>query len=615
MKEAIMMNRKKVLAIIFTLTIGFVSQVSAQDEIRPLLGTDIAIVGDNDSAEHLPEQPVGYTADIEFDGWQYLVVWTGLGEDQSNWNIYGRFITTSGLFNGDFFPIADDNSSVQEDAAVAFNGVNYLVVWVERSYPSPMYPVKGQLISPSGVLIGGEIVISDWAIKKGVDVASDGTDFLVVWTRDEGSSGIVDTYAQRIKGNGTLDGSSFDISASSRYNRNPSVFFGADKYLVAWEGGEDYNLEDSRNIYGTLINANTGEIEPEFAITTGDDLQGTGFWGSGSTGISFDGTNFIVAWRSNTENGEELYVNRIDQNGQLLDGGDGILIYEDFLSGFRRIPQVAFDGNSWLVAWNHYQESPLPETLFGIRVSSNGDIIDQSPVTLSKVNDSFSLKEESPFLASDGTNYLITWKDRGEQVFQLIGSGIPTASADGPFLVTVDDSIEMDGSASFSPDGKALTYDWDFGDGTEHGTTEVVTHTYATIGNYTVTLVVNDGAYDSKPFVTSATVVGSTGGGQQKSVDSFLTFINPSEKTTQLPMGTTTYDITLVYGPTINPETLSVTLNGTPLSIFQPVAGGIESVTIEDLVDGRNTLLFMVDGIRSDGHVATDRDRLTFVVK
>jgi hypothetical protein len=255
----------------------------------------------------------------------------------------------------------------------------------------------------------------------------------------------------------------------------------------------------------------------------------------------------------------------------------------------------------------------LPETIVGVRVSGNGDIIDQSPVSLGKDNNSSSLKW-APFLASDGTNYLITWFDNNEQLFQLVGSGIPTASADGPFLVSVGDSLEMDGSASFSPDGKTLTYDWDFGDGSGHGTTEVVEHTYTAIGTYTVTLVVNDGTDDSKPFVTTATVVGSTGGGQQKNVDSFLTFISPEEKTTQLPAGTATYDISLVYGLTIDPGTLSATLNGAPLAGFNPIAGGIENVTI-NLENGRNTLLFMIDGIRPDGHVATDRDRLTFVVK
>ena len=615
MKELIMPNWKTLLPLVFLLFLGFTTQVKAQEEIMPLLGTDIAIAGDNDYADHLPEEPLGWTADVEFDGSQYLVVWTGLGDDiySGDENIYGRFITTSGLFNGNFFPIAANKSIVQEQAAVAFNGVNYLVVWVELSPAA----IKGQLITRSGVFIGEEIAVSPsdhTPVVDGVDVASDGTDFLVVWTRDDDTG--VDTWGQRIKGNGTLDGVPFEIGVSSTIDRDPSIFYGDGKYLVAWERGTDYYLNSSRNIYATLIDASNGNQTDPFPITTGSNLNGTKFRCGGSTGISFDGTNFIVAWHSNNGGMQKVNANRISPTtGELLDGLDGILLDEGiYVDCAPWVPQVAFDGNSWLVVWNKNEGSD-PETLLGVRVSGNGDILDQSLVTLSKVNDSSSYKEVGPFIASDGTNYLITWKDRAEQVFQLVGSGIPTASTDGPFLVTVGDTIEMDGSASFSPKGLPLTYNWDFGDNsTPNGTTEVVTHTYAAIGNYTVTLLVYDGTYYSKPFVTTATVVGSTGGGQQKNVDSFLTFISPEEKTTSLPAGTTTYDISLVYGPTIDSETLSVTLNGTPFAGFHPVAGGTETVTI-NLEEGRNTLLFMIDGIRPDGHVATDRDRLTFVVK
>ncbi len=56
-----------------------------------------------------------------------------------------------------------------------------------------------------------------------------------------------------------------------------------------------------------------------------------------------------------------------------------------------------------------------------------------------------------------------------------------------------DLTVSLDGSGSSDPDGDALSYVWDFGDGNT-GTGLIITHAYATAGTYTVTLSVNDGA-------------------------------------------------------------------------------------------------------------------------
>jgi len=52
-------------------------------------------------------------------------------------------------------------------------------------------------------------------------------------------------------------------------------------------------------------------------------------------------------------------------------------------------------------------------------------------------------------------------------------------------------AVTFDGSASYDSDGKIISYNWDFGDG-DTGAGEVVTHTYATSGNFTARLTVTD---------------------------------------------------------------------------------------------------------------------------
>jgi PKD repeat protein len=82
----------------------------------------------------------------------------------------------------------------------------------------------------------------------------------------------------------------------------------------------------------------------------------------------------------------------------------------------------------------------------------------------------------------------------------------PTANPGGPYSGDTGAAIRFDGSGSGDPDGDALTYLWDFGDETT-GTGATPTHDYAIAGVYEVSLVVNDGEFDSAAATTRVEVV------------------------------------------------------------------------------------------------------------
>lgn len=54
--------------------------------------------------------------------------------------------------------------------------------------------------------------------------------------------------------------------------------------------------------------------------------------------------------------------------------------------------------------------------------------------------------------------------------------------------------VSFDGSSSFDPDGSVLEWSWNFGDGSFFGFGPFTSHTYSSIGSYTVTLTVRDNA-------------------------------------------------------------------------------------------------------------------------
>lgn len=67
----------------------------------------------------------------------------------------------------------------------------------------------------------------------------------------------------------------------------------------------------------------------------------------------------------------------------------------------------------------------------------------------------------------------------------------PVAVAGGPYNGGTGQPINFNGSGSSDPDGNALTYDWNFGDGST-GSGVMAAHAYAVAGNYIATLTVTD---------------------------------------------------------------------------------------------------------------------------
>jgi PKD repeat protein len=93
---------------------------------------------------------------------------------------------------------------------------------------------------------------------------------------------------------------------------------------------------------------------------------------------------------------------------------------------------------------------------------------------------------------------------------------VPTADAGGDQWVIVDEVVDFDGSGSSDPEATALTYEWDFGDGSS-ASGESVMHTYTSVDSYVVTLTVTDAGGLSDD--DTASVVVSPPGNQQPTAD------------------------------------------------------------------------------------------------
>ena len=155
--------------------------------------------------------------------------------------------------------------------------------------------------------------------------------------------------------------------------------------------------------------------------------------------------------------------------------------------------------------------------LFEVAITGNG--------TYAPFPDSvaFYLMDDTrlPYATEDplGTNALVAFEiDRPVPLPQVFASAFatatvtpavdnlpPVADPGGPYTGVAGSPVTFDGSASSDPEGATLTYLWEFGDGST-GSGVAPSHTYATAGTYTVTLVVSDGTFDSDPVSTQAVI-------------------------------------------------------------------------------------------------------------
>jgi outer membrane protein OmpA-like peptidoglycan-associated protein len=83
----------------------------------------------------------------------------------------------------------------------------------------------------------------------------------------------------------------------------------------------------------------------------------------------------------------------------------------------------------------------------------------------------------------------------------------PRARLQGPTEGQVNTPLAFSGTGSSDPDGDALRYAWDFGDGSGSVTTPTATHQFARAGNYTVRLTVDDGRGGTDTTTSTVAVI------------------------------------------------------------------------------------------------------------
>jgi len=312
-----------------------------------------------------------YSPAVAFDGTNYLVVWQDY-HSGSEYDIYGVRVNQSGTVIDPAGIAISTSSRWQSLPSVTFGGTNYLVTWEDQRSSIYYSDVYGARISQSGTVLDPDgIPISTARDYQGYpSVAFDGINYMVVW--QDRRNGGNDIYGARVNQTGVvLDLDGIPVSVGAWHQMVPAVAFDGANYLVVWQYERTHQYYT--DIYCARVSPSGLVLDSAgISISTAIDYQG-------NAAVAFDDTNFLVVWEDYRSGSEyDIYGARITQSGIVLDTA-GIVI--STAPNYQKDPSINFDSIDYLVVWDDLRNGFYAD-VYGVKISPSGTIVDSFTVSL-----------------------------------------------------------------------------------------------------------------------------------------------------------------------------------------------------------------------------------------
>ncbi len=339
------------------------------------------------------------TPSVAFAGTSCLVVWAD-GRTGIETDIYGARVSAAGTVLDPPAGIPIGLSANRQDSpSAAFDGSRWLVVWQDyrNGHAPDIFGVRvdsaGVILDPSGIAIS-----TATGSQEAPTVASSGSQWLVAWS-DLRGGGTSDVYGARITTAGAvLDPTGIPISTATNHQQAPSVTHDGTNFLIVWE---DLRWVSSLygDVYGARVSAAGTVLDPSgIAICTlaGDQKTPT---------VVSSGSGSLVVWedyRNIVTTGQDIYGARVSGAGTVIDPG-GIAI--STAPNTQMAPTLSFDGTNWLVAWQDLRGGNWD--VYAARVSAAGVRLDPAGIGVSAGIG----MQRAPSVGFDGTNHVVVYQD------------------------------------------------------------------------------------------------------------------------------------------------------------------------------------------------------------
>jgi PKD repeat protein len=282
-----------------------------------------------------------------------------------------------------------------------------------------------------------------------------------------------------------------------------------DVYRVATAGSTLSKRNFTGTAVGTATNVATG---PGWSTSTGAFMVNGVLYKTNTDGslsrMTFNGTAYGTASAVNTA---DALVAQSDWHTDAktitsLFYAEGRIYYTK--SGVNALYRRGFEVESGVVGQQRFST-----TTTGINWSNvRGAFVAGGKLYFANTNNQLSSAtwDQTVHAPVAGTTVLLSgagtgWTSRAMFPHQAVPAPLNEAPLAAVTISCDQLACTFDGTGSTDPENDPLTYDWNFGDGSAHGTTATATHTYADAGDRPVTLTVTD----NKGATSSATKTAS----------------------------------------------------------------------------------------------------------
>jgi len=314
-----------------------------------------------------------YSPAVAVDGvGNFVVVWTSNGKDGSGNGVSGQRFDSTGAPLGGEFVVNTYTTGNQVDASVAIDGMgDFVVVWSGDGQDGSLSGIFGQRFDSAGMPLGGEFQVNTFttSLQQVPSVAMHASgSFVVAWTTFSEDLSGTGVFAQRYDSGGMPLGGEFQVNTyATGYQFEPAVAVdGSGNFVVAWTSdGEDGSGD---GIFARRFDSAGAPLSDGFrvnAYTTSDQAQ---------PAVAADASgSFVVAWTSYRQDGSGngVLTRLFDRTGSPVGGEFQVNTYTTL---GQYLPSVGLDGSGGaVVAWSSSQQDGSDAGVFGQRYCADFD--------------------------------------------------------------------------------------------------------------------------------------------------------------------------------------------------------------------------------------------------